>query len=31
MRKTDGYLPKELDYATGLPPKNFTYSNPGPD
>jgi uncharacterized sulfatase len=30
QRKCDGYLPKELDYDTGLPVKSFTRPKPGP-
>jgi uncharacterized sulfatase len=30
QRKCDGYLPKELDYDTGLPVKHFTRPKPGP-
>ena len=30
QRKSDGYLPRELDYDTGLPVKEFTRAKPGP-
>ena len=30
QRKCDGYLPKELDYDTGLPVKSFTRPKAGP-
>jgi uncharacterized sulfatase len=30
QRKCDGYLPKELDYETGLPCVHFTRPKPGP-